>query len=146
MNIDRPTIYVSSKRTHTQMWRSYRNQGQHIISSWIDLEGEIEQQIIGRKYWPLWLTEAASVDYLIFYAVPQDLNHAGNLLEIAACLHAGGKVLHVGVSETMKTASGGLADFVFHPSWYRLVSLDEAFRLAACPVDEFTQVSELSDR
>jgi len=149
MSIDRPTIYVSSKRIHTQMWRSYRNSGHHIISTWIDLEGEIAQETIGQDYWPVWLSEAASADYLIFYATPQDSNHACNLLEIAVCLQGGGRVLHVGVSETMKTASGALADFVYHPRWYRLISLDEAFRLATRPVNEFgaefTQVSVSSD-
>jgi hypothetical protein len=141
----RPTIYVSSKRTHTQLWKSFRNRGQNIISSWIDLEGELDVVTIGRVYWPIWLHEAASVNYLIFYTTHQDSNHAGNMMEIAACLYAGGTVLQVGVSETMKTGSGELADFVYHPRWHRLTSLDEAFRIASSfDPDELQPISPKS--
>lgn len=135
---DRPKIYVTSKRQHTQLWRNYRFRGYRIISSWIDLDGAIEAETIGRVYWPLWLSEAGSADYVLFYAHPQDVNHASCLLEITACLVAGGTVLHVGVSENMKTSNGDMADFTHHPRWHRLADIETAFKIAAhqTPVEE----------
>lgn len=132
---DRPTIYVSSKRTHTQLWRMYKYRGYRIISSWIDLEGAIDVETIGNVYWPTWLQEAASAAFLIFYAHPQDVDHSANLLEIGTCLSAGGTILHVGVSENMKTKLGDRSDFTYHPRWHRVADLDVAFKLTANQLD-----------
>ena len=126
---DKPTIYVSSKPEHVAMWRWYRRLGQPIISSWIDLEGVIDRDTIGRRYWPVWIEEARIADYLVFYAVPTDKNHNSCLLEIGACLAGGGTIIHVGVSDSMKTLDGELADFTSHPKWHRLTELDAAFQM-----------------
>jgi hypothetical protein len=125
------TIYVSSKREHVQMWRYYRRLGHPIISSWLDLDGVLDDETIGHTHWPVWLVEACAADYLIFYATPADRNHNSCLLEIGACLAGGGRILHVGVSDTMKTLDGELADFTAHPKWTRLVDLETAFGIAA---------------
>jgi hypothetical protein len=90
----------------------------------------LEREVIGTKYWPVWLSEASHADYLIFYAVPTDRNHNSCLLEIGACLVGGGTILHVGVSDTMKTLDGELADFTSHPKWHRLTELDAALQMA----------------
>jgi hypothetical protein len=125
------SIYVSSRHEHSEMWRYYRRQGQPIISSWIDLDGEIDNEEIGKIYWPKWLEEARTASHLIFYAVPTDKGHNSCLLEIGSCLAGGGSIIHVGVSEAMKTLNGDLADFTMHPRWTRLTDLDQAFRLAS---------------
>lgn len=123
-------IYVSSKRMHLPTWQYYRRRGFNIISSWIDVEGALEIETAGREHWPLWIAEAHSALFLIFYAKPGDGAHTGNLLEIGACLAGDGQIIHVGVSDTMKTANGELADFIYHPNWRRVVDLEIAFKIA----------------
>jgi hypothetical protein len=129
-------IYVSSKRQHVELWRTWRKRGYNIISSWIDLEGGVEIDKLGREYWPVWLAEAARAEFLIFYAAPWDGRQEGALLEIGAALTAGRTVLCVGVSESVKTADGEWADFTYHPSWLRVLDLDAAFKMVAASIDE----------
>lgn len=138
---DAVKIYVSSRNEHVLMWRYYRQLGHNIISSWIDLEGILDHASIGATYWPIWLAEAHGADYLIFYAVQTDKGqHGASLLEIGACLAGGGTILHVGVSDTMKTLNGELADFTGHPKWNRLPDLVSAFRV----IQEPAYLSEMS--
>lgn len=125
---DKTPIYVSSKRMHAQMWLHYRKRF-NIISSWIDV-GIDDPEIVG-QWWPSWLAEAYAAPYLIFYAKNGDASHASCLLEIGACLAGGGQILHVGVSETMKTGNGDMADFTHHPNWRRLPDLELAFKIAS---------------
>lgn len=101
------------------------------MSSWIDVDGSLEVEETGREHWPLWLAEAHTSMFLIFYAKPGDAPHTGNLLEIGACLAGGGQIVHVGVSDTMKTSNGKPADFVYHPNWRRVVDLELAFKIAS---------------
>lgn len=136
------TIYVSSKHIHVQLWRHYRHRGHNIISSWIDLDEILDLETVGRKYWPIWLGEAYASDFLIFYAVPSDTNHNSCLLEIASCLQGGGTILHVGVSEAMKTYDGEMADFTYHPRWKRIANLDKAFETIASYEDEASKYLE----
>lgn len=129
--IDDPTpIYVTSKRIHAPMWQHYKGRGFNITSSWINV-GVGEPEMIGQQWWPIWIAEAMSAPYLIFYAKPGDATHASSLLEIGACLAGGGQVLHIGVSDIMKTGNGELADFTYHPSWRRLPHIELAFKIAA---------------
>lgn len=128
---DLTPIYVSSKRNHIQIWKSYKTKGFNIISSWINVEGAIDVEILGSVWWPIWLAEAATAAYLIFYCRPGEVNHTSNLLEIGSCLTHGGSILHVGVSDTMKTLDGQMADFTYHPRWYRCSDLEKAFDIAA---------------
>lgn len=116
------------------MWRYYRRLGKNIISSWIDLEGLLDRETIGSTYWPKWIEEAHHADYLIFYAVATDKGqHNASLLEIGACLAGGGTILHIGVSDTMKTLDGEIADFTSHPKWHRLVDLESSFQIIQNP-------------
>lgn len=126
----RPRIYGSSKRQHVETWLHYRKKGFLITSSWIDLTGEIDINEVGQKYWPIWLREASDCEYLIFYAKPGDAVHSSNLLEIGAALANKRQVIHIGVSDTMKTANGELADFTYHPNWRRHHDLEQAFKIA----------------
>lgn len=125
------SIYVASKRQHVELWRTWRRRGYNIISSWIDLEGGVEVDKLGREYWPLWLAEAGAAEFLIFYAAPWDGRQDGALLEIGTALAAGRTILCVGVSDSLKTANGEWADFTYHPRWQRILSLEEAFAVAA---------------
>lgn len=137
MEFNDPTpIYVSSKHIHASMWHYYKKRF-NIISSWINV-GVTEPENAGQVWWPHWLAEASSAPFLIFYAKPGDAAHNHCLLEIGACLAGGGQVLHVGVSETMKTANGEMADFTYHPRWRRLPDLELAFKIASIrlPPDE----------
>lgn len=126
----RTRIYGSSKRQHVQTWLHYRTHGNLITSSWIDLVGEIDIEEVGQKYWPIWLREASDCEYLIFYAKPGDAPHTSNLLEIGAALAANRQIIHVGVSDTIKTQNGELADFAYHPNWRRHHDLEQALKLA----------------
>ena len=128
---DKTPIYVSSKRGHVGLWHIWKKKGYNIISSWINVTGEIDVEDVGRLWWPLWISEAYSAPYLIFYAKPDDINHAANLLEIGACLAGGGQIIHVGVSETMKTGNGEMADFTYHPRWRRVTEIETAFKIAS---------------
>lgn len=121
-------IYVSSKQTHASLWKLYINRGYNIISSWIHLNGNFTVEEVG-NLWPTWLQEAFNSDYLVFYSTRGETNHISNLLEISATLIGGGKVLHVGESDTMKTQNGKWADFTYHPNWFKVSSLDKAFDL-----------------
>lgn len=128
---DPTPIYVSSKRTHVGLWHIWKNKGYNIISSWINITGELDVEDVGRIWWPLWIAEAFTAPYLIFYSKPGDINHAGNLLEIGACLAGGGQIIHVGVSDTMKTGNGEMADFTHHPRWRRVTEIETAFKIAS---------------
>jgi hypothetical protein len=127
------SIYVTSKHSHVELWRHYRHRGHNIVSSWIDLEEAIDTEIVGQRYWPIWMQEAHEAEYLVFYAAPGETSHHGSLLEIASCLIGGGTILHVGVSETMKTSNGQLADFTYHPRWKRVAGLEKAFEIIQNP-------------
>ena len=137
-----PTIYVSSKRAHAQTWLTYRARKFNIISSWIDLNEILSVEEVGRL-WPVWIEEAARSDYLIFWAKPGEDSHEGSLIEIGACLAAGGHVLHVGVSETMKTGNGELADFTHHPKWLRITDLETAFKIASLALSISEYISNI---
>jgi hypothetical protein len=126
-----PTIYVSSKKTHSEMWLTHKSRGYNIISSWIHYNEIFETEQVGQTLWPQWIAEAASADYLIFWAKPGENSHESCLLEIGACLAAGGTILHVGVTDTMKSGNGDLADFVYHPKWFRIPELETALRIAS---------------
>jgi hypothetical protein len=126
---DPTPIYVTSKRMHASMWLHYRKRF-NIISTWINI-GVAEPEFLGNCWWPYWLAEAATAPYLIFYAKQGDAAHNSCLLEIGACLSGGGQILHVGISDTMKTANGELADFTYHPRWRRLPDLEMAFHVAS---------------
>jgi hypothetical protein len=135
-------VYVSSKRMHLGMWQSWKKKGNNIISSWIDAAGTHDVEDIGKQLWPVWLSEASKAPYLIFYSKPGDVNHSASLLEIGASLAGGNIVLSVGVSEIMKVAGGDLADYTYHPNWWRCLNLDEAFKIVA----ERTTMAELLSR
>ncbi len=131
-----PTIYVTSRRNHSQTWLGFKARGFNIISSWINMNDTLEPQQVGREYWPIWIAEAASAGYLIFLSKTGEMTHTSCLLEIGACLAAGGIIIHVGVSDTMKTGNGELADFVFHPRWIRVPDLETAFKIASLVVPQ----------
>lgn len=128
---DKTPIYVCSKRQHASTWRTYKAKGYNIVSSWINLEGALDVEEVGRVWWPIWLAEASSAAFTIFYAKPGDTNHSSCLLEMGACLATGGQIIHVGVSDTMKTGNGEMADFTYHPRWRRVTDLELAFRIAS---------------
>lgn len=135
---DKTPIYVSSKRHHVGLWTIWKRKGYNIISSWINVVGEIDVEEVGRIWWPIWIAEAATAPYLIFYSKPGDINHSSNLLEIGACLASGGQIIQVGVSDSVKTGNGEMADFTYHPRWRRVTEIETAFKIAAnrIPFDE----------
>ena len=141
-HLDKTPVYVSSKRMHLGMWQSWKKKGHNIISTWINVEGAHDLESIGKHWWPIWLSEAYSAPYLIFYAKPGDVDHSANLLEIGASLAGGNIVLSVGISDIMKVSGGDLADYIYHPRWWRCLNLDEAFKIAA----DRTTMDELLSR
>lgn len=136
---DKTPIYVSSKRMHLGMWQIWKKKGHNIISTWINIDGTHDLENIGQNWWPHWLAEASTAPYLIFYSKPGDIDFSSNLLEIGASLAGGNIVISVGASDFMKTANGELADFIYHPRWWRTTTLDAAFKIA----DARTTMDEL---
>lgn len=87
-------IYIASKTIHAERWRVLRDNGYHIISTWIDEAGVGET-----KGWPdLWtrcIVEASTADVLIAYRGKNEI-HAGALVEVGAALAADVMVFGVG--------------------------------------------------
>lgn len=87
-------IYVASKASHGQMWRTMRGDGVPIISTWIDECGPGESPCL-TDLWARNVSEASSAIALVAYAQPGDVPK-GALVEIGAALACGVPVFWVG--------------------------------------------------
>lgn len=113
-----PIFYVASKTSHAWRWRSLRDRGYRINSTWIDEAGEGESS----DYADLavrCIAEASAADVLILYCVATDALK-GALIEVGAALAAGKEVRCVGDCPSISRV------FRKHPLWRECDSLPEA--------------------
>lgn len=109
-------IYIASKTRHALLWRSYRQWGVNIISSWIDEAGEGQT----RDFTDLWrrcVEEVKSADRLVLYVGAEQEGHLrGAFVEVGVALASGIEVHIVcdfaGASASYKRLRLG--------SWYHL--------------------------
>lgn len=119
-------VYVASRSRHGAMWRSYRDDGYPIVSTWINESGEDET-----SDWPdLWarcIDEARTAAACILYAPAEDGELKGALVEVGAALAGGRAVYFVG------DATARRYSWIAHPNTVQCDSLDEALALALAP-------------
>ena len=84
----RKGIYVASKTIHAAMWREHREQGQPIISSWIDEAGEGQSSDLV-DLWKRCIGEAENAGAVILYHDHRDTPLKGALVEVGAALAKG---------------------------------------------------------
>ncbi|MHB0961943.1 MAG: hypothetical protein ACYC5V_01915 [Gemmatimonadaceae bacterium] len=117
-----PRIYVASKAKHGATWRSMRDRGYRICSTWID-ESEAGQTKDWSELWQRCLSESTTADALVLYAEDGE-SLVGAFVEVGAALSTGKPVLYVGPANVAR-------NLLRHPNVRRVGSLDEAFA-AAC--------------
>lgn len=131
----KPRIYVASKSQHGATWRSMRDLGYPICSTWID-ESEAGQTEDWSELWRRCLSESTTADALILYAEDGE-SLVGAFVEVGAALSTGKPVLYVGPENVAR-------NLLRHPNVRRVGSLDEAFA-AACVVDAPVLTGEALD-
>lgn len=92
----RSGIYVASKTKHAPMWKSYRERGWPINSTWIDEAGAGESGDLA-DLWRRCTSEAASANVLVIYREPEDVLK-GAWVELGAALVKGVPVFAVGLA------------------------------------------------
>ncbi len=114
-------IYIASKTTHAAQWRTLRDRGAPIISTWIDEAGAGET-----SNWPdLWsrcVSEASSASALVVFRNENSEVLKGAWVEVGAALASGVPVFAVGCGEF---------SFRHHPLVFECKNLGEAFERAA---------------
>lgn len=79
------SIYVASRVKHAQMWKTRRDEGMPIISTWIDEAGEGESASI-EGLWVKILDEIRKADVLLLYVEKDDFPIKGALVEVGMAL------------------------------------------------------------
>jgi hypothetical protein len=115
---DFTTIYVASKTKHGAMWRSLRDKGYPIISTWID-ESEAGQSNNLPDLALRCIREAASASFTILYCEPGE-TLKGALMETGAALAFCHEVRCVGTCNNLSPV------LALHPQWRTFSTIDEA--------------------
>ena len=92
-----PLLYVASRASLPErpaMWRSLRDQGWRIVSTWIDEAGE-GQTLDYADLWTRIESEIRACDGLILYAEPDDFPLKGAMVEVGMALAMGKPVAAV---------------------------------------------------
>ena len=89
-----PPFYVASRVRHAAMWLQLRALGYPITSTWIDEAGE-GQTTDFADLWTRIISEVTASDWLLLFAVPDDVPLKGALVEVGAALAAGRQVVAV---------------------------------------------------
>jgi hypothetical protein len=100
-------VYVTSKIKHAGTWKSLRQKGLPITSTWID-EPLITEPVELTRAWELWIQEAFSCAKLFVYIEAGDVLKGG-MVEIGAALAGGAQVVVVGDPSQLGTA-------IYHPN------------------------------
>jgi len=109
-------IYVASKTKHAHIWKSFRDKGFPIISTWIDEAGEGETKDLS-DLWVRCVQEAADCSLLIAYIEDGEV-FKGGYIEIGVALGNGKPVYLIGNFP---------GTFMNHPLVSCFDSLDDAF-------------------
>lgn len=114
----KPRIYVASRASvqdRPAMWRSLRDAGWNIISTWIDEAGPGETASMS-DLWERIDREVASCDVLVLYAEPSDLPLKGAFVEVGMALAYGKPVIVVGAD---------LGSWTHHPMVMRVPEIHD---------------------
>lgn len=112
-------IYVASKVRHAHIWKTYRDMGYPINSTWIDESGPGESDL--PNLWHQCIKQAKSADVLVAYVEPGDVLK-GAYIEIGAALAVGTTIIAVGFDPSIS--------FLRHRSVIVVHVLDDAMRIA----------------
>ena len=126
-------IFVASRTRHAAKWRSLREAGWPIISTWIDEAGPGESRSL-RNLALRCIQEAASCSYFILYCEEGD-QLKGALLECGAALANRIPVYCVGRCQSISRI------FEHHPCWHSCVSIDEALEQIECSAEILRDVT-----
>jgi len=113
-------VYVASKTRHAERWKSLRDSGLRINSSWID-EAKAGQTECVASLAASCIVEAASADAVLLYLENDEVS-CGALLEAGAALANGAVVISVSCRSVSRV-------FAHHPNWREASDLDSAIRL-----------------
>ena len=90
-------VYVASRASvpeRSEMWRSFRDAGAPIVSTWIDEAGEGETECNG-ELWQRIEREVTNAARLVLYVEPDDFPLKGALVEVGMAIAAGIPVIVV---------------------------------------------------
>jgi hypothetical protein len=136
-------VYTASKVKHAPLWVRLRDEGLHVIATWIDEAGE-GQTPDRSELAERCLREVGMADLLLLYCEPDDLLK-GALVEAGAALALGKPVLCVGTCASISRV------FVAHPLWRGCATLEEALAeithgLRACLSETLGSLDDLAWR
>jgi hypothetical protein len=118
-------VYVASKTRHADVWKTYRERGLPIVSTWIDEAGAGMTGSVS-DLWERCVAECRGAAALVAYAAEEDAGSLeGVLVEVGVALCAGVPVFFHG------PISRGRFPFTRHPLVTECSSLDEAVQSAA---------------
>lgn len=123
---DKATVYTASRVRHSLKWIYARENGVHIISTWIDESGEGQSPSMS-DLWERCIDESKTANALILYR-EGDEPLKGALVEVGAALGAGHPVFAVGFDEPGDLK---MYSFLNHRLVTRCSTLKAAFLLAA---------------
>jgi hypothetical protein len=116
-------IYVASKAKHGNFWRTLRDQGYPICSTWID-ECEIGETVNATELWSRIINEVSTADALVHLLYPREIPK-GAFVEVGAALASAVPVFWVGRKFYCR----------FHPLVTMCSTLDEALERARGCID-----------
>jgi nucleoside 2-deoxyribosyltransferase len=114
----RPAIYTASKTKHAEKWRSLRDDGHRIVSTWID-EAEPGQTADYSELANRCLAEIAEADYVLLYCESEEILK-GAIIEAGMALALGKPVRCVGDCLSIS------AVFAAHPLWRAYQAIADA--------------------
>lgn len=127
-------IYIASRASipaRAAMWRSWRDAGVEIVSTWIDEDGDGQTADFG-ELWHRISCEIASADRLVLYVEPDDLPLKGALVEVGMALAMGLPVFVVTPGIEMEPRSmRPIGSWIAHPMVRHVRDIHEAFTAPA---------------
>lgn len=120
-------IYVASRVARAPEWRSLREQGHPIISTWIDEDGEGDTDDFG-ELWQRIQGEIAECAAVIFWGANEDAPWKGAFIEVGIALALGKPVYAVVPGPLEGRTMRPLGSWLAHPNVIRCATVDEAMR------------------
>ena len=137
-----PAVYGASRASipaRGAMWRALRDQGAHLVSSWIDEDGEGQTDSL-EELWVRIESEVEQADRLVLYVEPEDFPLKGAYIEVGMALSRGIPVYVVAPRVNLEQRSlRPLGSWAAHP----LVSFTSDVRSAVMDLEPGTSDSTL---
>lgn len=125
------TVYVASRASvpdRPLMWRTWREKGLPIISSWIDEAGE-GQTADNMDLWMRIHGEVAQASGLVLFVTQDDFPLKGALIEVGMALALNKPVALVAPGVMLQPHTGRpLGSWIHHPNVHLAPSIPAAFR------------------